>query len=336
MTRTPRPPRIVRWLSCAEQLLGEAAPRLNALNVFPVPDADTGSNMHATMAAAHAAVAVGSATDIGAVLQEAGAAALSCARGNSGTLLAVMLAGMADALRGREALTAPALAEALVRADTAAHTALSDPREGTILSVLTAGRVSVQATLARAEAESRPAQTRAVLEEAVVRAVQDAHEAVRRTQGQLEELTRAAVVDAGALGLLLVFEALRCVVLDVEPDPTLAADLSGYAEGAAAEEPSAEGGVEVMCTIELDPLGAATLRHRLTEVGDSVIVAPTRRGEDPQDPVPWRVHVHVPEAPLALDLFEEAGEPQDLAVTALDGGHQDDDGHHHDHDHDGH
>lgn len=333
MTRPLRPPRIVRWLACSEQLLGQAAERLNALNVFPVPDADTGSNMHVTMAAAHAAVAdsADGPVDIGATLERAGAAALSSAQGNSGTLLAVMVAGMADPLRGREGLTVPALAEALHRADTAARTALSDPREGTILSVLGAARASVQESLRRAADEGRPVETRAVLEETVAACVRDARTAVQATEGQLDELSHAAVVDSGAVGLLLVFEALRSVMLDDDPDPTLTEGLHGYADGAAAEAPCDEGGVEVMCTIELDPLGAATLRHRLTEVGDSVIVAPTRRGEDPQDPVPWRVHVHVPEAEAAAALLREAGEPQDLSVSDLTAGHDD-----HAHDHGGH
>lgn len=329
MTHSPRPPRIVRWLACSERLLGQAAPRLNALNVFPVPDADTGSNMHATMAAAHAAVADVAAgpVDIGGTLERAGAAALSSAQGNSGTLMAVMVSGMADPLRGHEGLTAVSLAEALLRADTAARSALSDPREGTILSVLGAARASVQETLRRAAAEDRPAATRAVLEEAVTACVRDARAAVQQTEGQLDELARASVVDAGAVGLLLVFEALRCVMLDEEPDATVAHGLRGYAEGLpAAAAPAGEEGVEVMCTIELDPLGAATLRHRLTEVGDSVIVAPTRRGDDPQDPVPWRVHVHVPEAAAAETLLREAGEPQDLSVSDLTGDHSD---HHH-------
>lgn len=326
MTRTPRPPRIVRWLACAQQLLGQAAPRLNALNVFPVPDADTGSNMHATMAAAHAAAAdaAEASTDIGATLERAGAAALSSARGNSGTLLAVMVAGMADPLRDQESLTAPSLAEALLRADTAARTALSDPREGTILSVLGAARASVQACVRSAFDEGRDTRTRAVLEEAVAGAVRDARAAVQQTEGQLDELTRAAVVDAGAVGLLLVLEALRAVMLDAAPQTSLTDGLRGYADGVAVAASGPEGGVEVMCTIELDPLGAATLRHRLTEVGHSVIVAPTRRGDDPQDIVPWRVHVHVPRARLAEDLFREVGNPRDVQVTDLTderGGH---------------
>lgn len=325
MTHTPRPPRIVRWLACSEQLLGQAAERLNAFNVFPVPDADTGSNMHATMAAAHAAVDCqeDGPVDIGATLARAGAAALSSAQGNSGTLLAVMVAGMADPLRGLEALTAPALAAALHRADTAARTALSDPREGTMLSVLGVVRQSVAQTLRRAVAEDRPVETRAVLEETVSACVRDARTAVEATEWQLDELSRAAVVDAGAVGLLLVFEALRAVMLDEDPDTELTEGLHGYAEGTTAEAAGAEGGVEVMCTIELDPIGAATLRHRLTEVGDSVIVAPTRRGEDPQSPVPWRVHVHVPQAEAVESLLHEAGEPQDLLVSDLTGGHDD-------------
>lgn len=322
MTSGHRPPRVVRWLACAERLLRQAAPRLDALNVFPVPDADTGVNMHATLVAAHAAAAAdpAAATDIGATLERAGSAALSAARGNSGTVLAVLLTGMADPLRGKHALTAESLAQALTRADTAARSAVSDPREGTILSVLAAARTSALHTLEQAAQYGPAPQTRAVLEEAVTACVRTARIAVQRTETQLEALRHAAVVDAGAVGLLLVFEALRAVVVDEEPDPALTEGLHGYADGVSAAPPAAEaqeGGVEVLCTLELDPLGAATLRQQLTDVGDSVIVAPVRRGEDPQAAVPWRVHVHVPAADPVLELLHAAATPQELQVTAL-------------------
>lgn len=93
---TPSRPSLVRhWLALAEELVGRAAPRLDALNLFPVPDADTGTNMLATLTAARtAADACPAQDDVGAVLAHAGAAALDSARGNSGMLLAVSLAGM--------------------------------------------------------------------------------------------------------------------------------------------------------------------------------------------------------------------------------------------------
>ena len=87
---------VVRWLARAEALLGAAAPRLDALNLFPVPDADTGTNMHATLLAALRAVeAEAPGADLGETVARAGTAALDAARGNSGTLLAVALTGAA-------------------------------------------------------------------------------------------------------------------------------------------------------------------------------------------------------------------------------------------------
>lgn len=142
---TPSRPSLVRhWLALAEELVGRAAPRLDALNLFPVPDADTGTNMLATLTAARtAADACPAQDDVGAVLAHAGAAALDSARGNSGMLLAVSLAGMAEPLRGRERVDAFALAAAFGAADRAARQALSDPREGTILTVLSAAARSL-------------------------------------------------------------------------------------------------------------------------------------------------------------------------------------------------
>ena len=111
MSTPPRPSLVRHWLALAEELVGRAAPRLDALNLFPVPDADTGTNMLATLTAARtAADACPAQDDVGAVLAHAGAAALDSARGNSGMLLAVSLAGMAERLAafgGEMSLSSP-------------------------------------------------------------------------------------------------------------------------------------------------------------------------------------------------------------------------------------
>lgn len=324
MTAQTRPSTVRRWLTLAEDLVGRAAPRLDALNLFPVPDADTGSNMLATLAAARAAAdACPAYDDAGAVLAHAGAAALDSARGNSGTLLAVALAGMAEPLRGRSRVDAFALAAAFGAADRAARQALSDPREGTILTVLTAAarslaRTSTQAPDTPAVAEDADPAVR--LGPAVTVMVADCVRAVEQTESQLAPLTQARVVDAGAVGLLWVLEALRAAVTDTAADEELASALHGYAEGARpdpAPESGAGAAVEVMGTLSLTPLAAAELRRRLTEAGDSVILAPVATERDAAGRVPWRVHVHVPEAADALELLRAAGDLRGLRVTDL-------------------
>lgn len=328
MTPSPSVDAARRWLARAEALLASAAPRLNALNVFPVPDADTGSNMHGTLAAARRAAEAEPGRDLGVVLAAAGAAALDAARGNSGTLLAVALAGCAEPLRGVERLSTPVLAAAARAADAAARTALSDPREGTILSVLGAAADSLER--AAADADGSCVRPRV----AVQRLVEDARRAVEDTESLLEPLTAARVVDAGAVGMLWVLEALRAEVTGTGVDADIAQALHGYAEGptrprAARGAPAA--GVEVMCTVALAPLDAAGLRRALEAVGEAVILAPVGRTPDAAGRLSWRVHVHVPGVEDALGPLRAAGEPEGVVVTGLDGAGHDE----HDHDHDG-
>lgn len=318
----------VRWLARAEALLGAAAPRLDALNLFPVPDADTGSNMHATLLAALRAVEQEApGADPGEAMARAGTAALDAARGNSGTLLAVALTGAAEPLRGVTRPDPRALADALRGADRAARAALSEPREGTILSVLSAAADSLEASAA----SSTGADPAAELGAAVTAMVRDARRAVEESETRLAPLTRARVVDAGAVGALWVLEALRAEVVGGGADLEVAAALHGYADGPgpvdgrdpdpdpdAAPEGSA---VEVMCTVELAPLQAALLRQRLEEAGDSVILAPLTRTADEAGRLPWRVHVHVPRAEDALEVLHAAAEPRGVTVADLRAGH---------------
>lgn len=301
------------WLRGAEAALAQAAPRLDALNLFPVPDADTGSNMLATVRAARQAAERSAGTDMSAVLRDAGAAALDSARGNSGTLLAVALVGLAAPLTPDAPLTTAELAAGARAADRAARAALSDPREGTILTVLREAATVLEAAAAGGR---EPAEALGSVVEAARRAVED-------TEGQLAPLTRARVVDAGAVGLLLVLEALRAEVTRTPFDEGVVAALHGWADGpgAAGEDPQADGreapGVEVMCSIDLTPVDAAGLRRGLEEAGDSVILAPLSRAVDGAGRLRWRVHVHVARAEDAVALLEAAGAPEEVAVTNL-------------------
>ncbi|WP_230008500.1 DAK2 domain-containing protein, partial [Microbacterium sp. Bi128] len=136
-----------RWLGKAETTLGNHSDRLNAINIFPVADGDTGTNLYLTVrAAAHAADAAvpghpdGAAHaapdptlhDVGAVLAQAGQVAMEQARGNSGTLFAVFLCAAAEPLAGHTRISSPLLAAALNRAQIRAWSALSDPVPGTM------------------------------------------------------------------------------------------------------------------------------------------------------------------------------------------------------------
>ncbi|RII41754.1 DAK2 domain-containing protein [Galactobacter valiniphilus] len=301
------------WLSTAVQELANHSDRLNAINVFPVADGDTGSNLYRTARAALDEVeARPDAEDLGALLGVAGRAGLEGAHGNSGTLLAVMLVGMGEALRGERNLTAANLAEALETARVRAWSALSEPVPGTMLSVLEAAALTARSVLLHAGEE----QGRALLAHSLEAVRAACLQAVRDTSTQLDALSRAHVVDAGAVGLCLVLDALDCAVTarvftddDYEP-------LQGYGIGAPDVTRSAaqEEGVEVMCTVTATPLQAATLRAGLDAVGTSVLMSPV---SPVGEAFRWRVHVHVAQAELALDAVARVGPADEVAVTSL-------------------
>ena len=129
---------ITQWLERSVKSLGNHSDRLNAINVFPVADGDTGSNLYLTARAGHDAVSELDSPDVGGYLEIAARAAMESARGNSGTLLAVFLSGLAEPLIGADRLTAPGLAAGLERAKVRAWSALSDPVDGTMLAVINA------------------------------------------------------------------------------------------------------------------------------------------------------------------------------------------------------
>lgn len=307
-----------RWFVLAEQALRAHGESLNRLNVFPVADSDTGANMLATMTAARQAIEQSSEDDLGALLAAAGTEAMAEARGNSGTLLAVLLTGFAEPLHGHERLTIDVLDQALEHGSVRAWSALSDPVAGTMLSVLDAVRSCAhQQVVAAEEPESR-----AALIASLEPMIAVGRQAVTATEEELEALSRAGVVDSGGTGLLIVFDALRAAMTGTEPDPELLEGLHGLEREpvqpseAPAQNPDC---VEIMCTVRLDPLGAASLRHRLDEVGDSVIITPVDAEADDQGLYRWRIHVHAGSEEEASRAIHAAGEVTAYTAAPLCG-----------------
>ncbi|MDR6988770.1 dihydroxyacetone kinase-like predicted kinase [Paenarthrobacter nitroguajacolicus] len=319
-----------RWLGKAEVVLGNHSDRLNAINIFPVADGDTGTNLYLTVRAAVSALdgpapdSTETGSDVGAVLSRAGQAAMEQARGNSGTLFAVFLCAAAEPLAGKSRLSAPLLATALNRAQIRAWSALSEPVAGTMLSVLEAASDAAQAV----DASQNSDDSNHALGLALDAVVEAAFQAVVRTEDELAQLQEAHVVDAGGVGMLLVLDCLRAAVLGEELQDELLDGLHGYKlqDPHIHEHMPADDGVEVMCTINLSPLNAAILRQRLDEMGDSVIMSQVggARGQDDDDDEStveasyrWRVHVHVPDPDPAVALIRSLGEPTDIAVSQL-------------------
>lgn len=355
---------LTRWARAATQALERHRAEMDRINVFPVADGDTGTNLLLTMRSAadslrrrsrEAAATSGTAgradpdlaedladpdladaeltdtdadTDTAAGREAAGqeaadaaepaavAAALARgallgARGNSGVILSQVLRGVAEAIGAVAALGVAAvgvaaaagvreravpsggavLADALARAARLATAAVSRPREGTVLSVLTSA-----AGAARATGSDR-------LDEVAIAAVDAAAHALRATTGQLPELARAGVVDAGGLGVYLVLDALAGLVSGraaatppepvAEPVPARPVVLDGY---------------EVMYLLDAEAPAADALRAALDALGDSVAVVGDGTGT-------WTVHVHCVEVGPSIEAGIDAGRPHHITVT---------------------
>lgn len=301
-----------RWLDLAHRDLVRHSPVLNALNVFPVADSDTGSNLATTVRAAAEAAGVLETGDVGELLALAGQAALEEARGNSGTLFSVFLTAVGQSLEGQTRMSAESVRVALHAGHVRAWSVLSDPVAGTMLSVLeAAAAVPVPQDVGDGSNQQ--------LKDFLAQVGEAARAAVLATPEQLEILRETGTVDAGALGMLVVLDALaRTVGGDDAGDEAgldqLIDDAAARAAGVHAAPHTVHGGVEVMCTVELSPLDAAELRHELSEVGSSVIMSAVSEAGDGYR---WRVHVHVERTEEALAVIGARGEAVNLTVTSL-------------------
>ena len=295
-----------QWCRAAVTCLSGARGRLDDLNVFPVPDGDTGTNLLLTAQAAAAALEEGAATESAWTLLARGA--VLGARGNSGTIFAQLLRGLADQLAGQEPADGPALAAALQKAADTAYTAVADPEEGTFLTVARGGAEAAAAAVAAG---------RTSLPDVVRAAADGARAALEATPNQLAVLRAAGVVDAGGAGLCLVLDALVGVVTGVEPArPPLVRRPSR--RDAAGEDrphqPPAGPGSEVQYLLTgADDASVARLQNRLAELGDSLVVV----GVDTPTGRAWNVHVHVADVGAAIEAGIEAGRPYRIAVTPL-------------------
>lgn len=267
-------------LAAFRDLVTTHAGTLDRLNVFPVADADTGTNMARTLDAVMEAVASAgpSLADVGAA---AGRGALLGARGNSGIILAQLLRGLIARL-----VDGGDVADALEAGAVAARRAVLEPAEGTMLTVADAA-----AAAANRERDDG-ADTVTVLDAA--RGAADA--AVARTPDLLPALAEAGVVDSGGAGLVLLLDAALHVLAGT-PLPVEVAHAT-----APAHAPAAPGGPshEVMVVMHIDTEALAAVKARWAELGDSVVVSGDESG--------WSCHVHTddPDAVLAAARREGA------------------------------
>ncbi|NEA35247.1 DAK2 domain-containing protein [Streptomyces sp. SID13031] len=305
------------WARTALSELGRARVEIDELNVYPVPDGDTGTNLYLTWEAACEALPEGELTFAEAV-QAFGRGALLGARGNSGVITSQLV--RACGLRLAENLPrdqdtssgvladarmseAVAFADALVFAADAAYSAVAQPVEGTMLTV---ARQAANAALEAANDGQG-------LAEVCLAAVAAARVALTKTTEQLEVLRRAGVVDAGGAGLVVILGAMESVLSGRGPAAT---------SGVPARVPPQEASIPGEAGTDLDPDGPAyevmylleapdeqigDFRQQLAGLGDSVVVV----GGDEL----WNVHVHTDDVGATIELGIGIGRPYRIRVT---------------------
>ncbi len=278
-----------QWCTAGLDALTAARQEIDDLNVYPVPDGDTGTNLQLTMAATADAVQQAPA-DLAATVSALVRGSLLGARGNSGVILSQLLRGLCEALPERAG--PEELKRALIRSAEAAYGAVASPVEGTVLTV----------------AREAAAAARGTDLAAVVRSAREAAAAaLARTPELLPALKAAGVVDAGGRGWCVLLEALERVVTgEVVPSAVTAARPRALV--AARETGSEEFGYEVMYLLRgaTDP-SVAALKEVLGSLGDSLLVV----GADGLH----NVHVHVNDVGAAIEAGVVAGRPFDIRVT---------------------
>jgi DAK2 domain fusion protein YloV len=308
-----------RWCDGGLAALRAHQREIDELNVYPVPDGDTGTNLVLTLTSARDALGspdpvdpttpVGDGHPLGRAMRTMARGALLGARGNSGVIVSQIFRGMADTFASAVAVRGAELARALRTATDAAYSAVAKPVEGTVLSVVAAaaegaGTIASDDLMAVARAAARAAT-----------------EALARTPQQLPVLAAAGVVDAGGRGLCLLLDALvEALGGRGAADP---ADVGSWPVvhcSTEAGDPADAGRYEVQFLLDAPDSAVDDLRATLAPLGDSLVVVGTGDG----DPPTWNVHVHVAAARVgpAIEAGVVAGRPHRISVTRLvDAGH---------------
>jgi DAK2 domain fusion protein YloV len=276
---------------------------INGLNVYPVPDGDTGTNLKLTLAAVVRELD-GSTDQCASIVR----GSLMGARGNSGVILSQLFRGVAEAVSDGEGLDADSLARGLRSGSDLAYKAVMQPQEGTILTV--AREAAEEAEHALADNDD--------LVDAVRRVVGRAQDALDRTPEMLPILKQAGVVDAGGRGFLLFLECLLHT-LDETPLPppavparTPAEAVSGVAiSPAAAEGGSLEFKFEVQFLFDVSDSKTDEYRELLGRYGDCVLVVGGAGI--------YNVHVHTNEVGAVIEQAIDRGRPHQIEVTYLEG-----------------
>jgi DAK2 domain fusion protein YloV len=277
---------------------------INALNVYPVPDGDTGTNMLLTLQSAHQEIKESPEEQVGIIAQKVAHGALMGARGNSGVILSQILRGFARSLEGAEAFGTVQFASALREAAVTAYKGVIKPVEGTILTV---AREAAEAAVAAAASSK---DLRYVLEQVV----HEARASVTRTPTLLPVLAEAGVVDAGGQGLLVILEGMlryaKGEPVDMDTELEAAVDLH------ALHPDSEEGyGYDIQFIIHGDGLNIDDIRETIASMGECALVVGDSRAV--------KVHVHSPEPGTPINYGASIGSLSRVIVENMQEQYQD-------------
>ena len=298
------PKNLANLMHCFRDALQDHKENLNSLNVYPVPDGDTGSNMAATLNSVVSEInSLEENAELENIIEAISHGSLMGARGNSGVIISQILRGFVSEIKSasRETIDANLFSEALSAAAAAAYEAVGNPVEGTILTVVR---------------ETAEAAEKAVLEESSLLPVAEiAREAAKRSLDSTPELlpvlARAGVVDAGGSGFLLMMDSLLHVIDDRPMPEPEAVTVSVDALILDVHDETSNNGTryEVMYFLEAPDDSMPDFKKAWSEIGDSIVVV---GGENI-----WNCHVHTNNIGAAVEAGISVGRPYDIRVTDL-------------------
>jgi DAK2 domain fusion protein YloV len=317
-TQTAPPP--PKWLQCNGQQLKKLThaalswldqhhQHVNALNVFPVPDGDTGTNMLLTMRSAYGRIQASEEEHVGKIAEQLAHGALMGARGNSGVILSQIWRGLAKGLKGKETFDAQDLADAFQAASDTAYGGVMKPVEGTILTIIREG--ASEAT----DAAKKSGDLRFLLE----RVLERCNQALERTPEQLAILKQAGVVDSGGQGLVYIFEGMLHYVHGKMNELQLSAMPSsnniGFQQQITAQELAMPIGGEIENPYDVqfillgENLNVTEVRDRIDAMGDSTVVV--------GDETTIKVHIHVKDPGVPISYGISLGNITDVVIENM-------------------
>ena len=304
---------LVDSLGLFRDLLASHKAEIDRLNVFPVPDGDTGTNMTLTLNSVVSHLMEVNNQSLTEVTRALAMGSLLGARGNSGVILSQLLKGISEAFAGLEGpLTPEVIAQGLMRGSRLADSAVLRPKEGTILTVARAGAESAARYLAQSGNFE--------LGEMLTQVLREVRGALVETTNQLEQLKKADVVDSGGAGLIYLFEALLRTYTGEPMSGTLssypwldrAKELGGPSvleanDAEAAEEEELR--YEVMYLLEAEEPAVSAMKEVWAGIGDSIVVV----GFDGT----FNCHIHTNDIGAAIEAGIGSGKVRDIRVTDL-------------------